>query len=119
MRIQNKNRIHIHISEEIPKLILGNSVRLSQILMNLIGNACKFTENGDIEIKAETVASTNSNTTIKFYVKDTGIGIPKNKLDSIFDEFSQADTIDYKYQGTGLGLPIVKKLLDYLILKSK
>jgi|TARA_R110002110_G_scaffold108598_11_gene271080 signal transduction histidine kinase/ActR/RegA family two-component response regulator len=111
MRIQNKNRIHIHISEGIPKFILGNSVRLSQVLMNLIGNACKFTEDGDINIKVETVASTNSNTTIKFYIKDTGIGIPKNKLDSIFDEFSQANTIDYKYQGTGLGLPIVKKLL--------
>ncbi len=111
MRIQNKNRIHIHISDGIPKFILGNSVRLSQVLMNLIGNACKFTEDGDIYIIAETVASTNSNTTIKFYVRDTGIGIPKNKLESIFNEFSQADTIDYKYQGTGLGLPIVKKLL--------
>ena len=79
--------------------------------MNLIGNACKFTEDGDIYIIAETIATTNTNTTIKFYVKDTGIGIPNNKLESIFDEFSQADSIDYKYQGTGLGLPIVKKLL--------
>ena len=111
MRLQNKNRIHIHISEGIPKFILGNSVRLSQVLMNLIGNACKFTEDGDIYIRAEAVGSKDSNTTIKFYVKDTGIGIPKNKLEFIFDEFSQADTIDYKYQGTGLGLPIVKKLL--------
>jgi signal transduction histidine kinase/tetratricopeptide (TPR) repeat protein len=111
MRIQNKNRIHLHISEGIPKLILGNSVRLSQILMNLIGNACKFTEEGDIYIIAETIQTTDTHTTIKFYVKDTGIGIPKNKLEFIFDEFSQADTIDYKYQGTGLGLPIVKKLL--------
>jgi signal transduction histidine kinase/ActR/RegA family two-component response regulator len=111
MRIQNKNRIHIHISQGIPNFILGNSVRLSQVLMNLIGNACKFTEDGDIYIIAETVCSTNSNTTIKFYVKDTGIGIPKNKLECVFEEFSQADSIDYKYQGTGLGLPIVKKLL--------
>ena len=111
MRLQNKNRIHIHISEQVPNLILGNSVRLSQVLMNLIGNACKFTEDGDIYIIAETIATTNTNTTIKFYVKDTGIGIPNNKLESIFDEFSQADSIDYKYQGTGLGLPIVKKLL--------
>ncbi|MFT5437356.1 MAG: CheY-like chemotaxis protein, partial [Ulvibacter sp.] len=62
-------------------------------------------------IIAETVCSTNSNTTIKFYVKDTGIGIPKNKLECVFEEFSQANSIDYKYQGTGLGLPIVKKLL--------
>ena len=111
MRIQNKNRIHLHISEGIPKFILGNSVRLSQVLMNLIGNACKFTEDGDIYVIVETAEITATNTTIKFYIKDTGIGIPKNKLDCIFDEFSQADTIDYKYQGTGLGLPIVKKLL--------
>jgi CheY-like chemotaxis protein len=79
--------------------------------MNLIGNACKFTEEGDIYVIAETIQTTVNKTTIKFYIKDTGIGIPKNKLDCIFDEFSQADTIDYKYQGTGLGLPIVKKLL--------
>lgn len=111
MRIQNNNRIHLHISEGIPKFILGNSVRLSQVLMNLIGNACKFTEDGDIYIIAETIKTTVNKTTIKFYIKDTGIGIPKNKLNCIFDEFSQADTIDYKYQGTGLGLPIVKKLL--------
>ena len=111
MRLQNKNRIHIHISEGIPKFILGNSVRLSQVLMNLIGNACKFTEDGDIYIIAETIATNEKNTTIKFHIKDTGIGIPINKQESIFDEFSQADSIDYKYQGTGLGLPIVKKLL--------
>ena len=111
MRIQNNNNIHIHISETIPQTIRGNSVRLSQILMNLIGNACKFTENGDIYLIAETTKVTESVAAIKFYIKDTGIGIPIDKQESIFDEFSQADSLDYKYQGTGLGLPIVKKLL--------
>ncbi|RMA65805.1 response regulator [Ulvibacter antarcticus] len=111
MRLQNKNKIHIHISDNIPQFIRGNSVRLSQILMNLIGNACKFTENGDIYIIAETTEVTEMVTAIKFYIKDTGIGIPADKQESVFEEFSQADSINYKYQGTGLGLPIVKKLL--------
>ncbi|WP_175445403.1 response regulator [Ulvibacter litoralis] len=111
MRLQNKNRIHIHISETIPKHVRGNSVRLSQILMNLIGNACKFTEDGDIYLIAETGSETEGKTTIKFYIKDTGIGIPKEKQETIFEEFSQANSINYHYQGTGLGLPIVKKLL--------
>lgn len=111
MRLQNKNRIHIHISEDIPKYISGNSVRLSQILMNLLGNACKFTEDGDIYLIAESMNITDSEATIKFYIKDTGIGIPAEKQESIFEEFSQANSINYNYQGTGLGLPIVKKLL--------
>jgi signal transduction histidine kinase/CheY-like chemotaxis protein len=111
MRLQNKNRIHIHISESIPKYIGGNSVRLSQILMNLLGNACKFTEDGDIYLIAESSGITESSATVKFYLKDTGIGIPKDKQESIFEEFSQANSINYNYQGTGLGLPIVKKLL--------
>jgi signal transduction histidine kinase/ActR/RegA family two-component response regulator len=111
MRLQNKNRIHIHISEAIPKYIRGNSIRLSQILMNLIGNACKFTEEGDIYLIAEVISSTHLKTSIKFYIKDTGIGIPVDKQSSIFEEFSQVDSMNYNYQGTGLGLPIVKKLL--------
>lgn len=111
MRLQNKNNIIIHISENIPQLIEGNSVRLSQILMNLIGNACKFTESGDIYVIAESEEVTDVSATIRFYVKDTGIGIPKEKQETIFEEFSQANSVNYNYQGTGLGLPIVKKLL--------
>lgn len=111
MRLQNKNRIHIHISEAIPNYMRGNSIRLSQILMNLIGNACKFTEEGDIYLIAEVISSTHLITSIKFYIKDTGIGIPADKQSTIFEEFSQVDSTNYNYQGTGLGLPIVKKLL--------
>lgn len=112
MRIQNSNEIHIHISDSVPELIYGNSVRLSQILMNLIGNACKFTEDGNIYIIAETTKQTTDKTGIKFYIRDTGIGIPHEKQERIFEEFSQLDNHNYKYQGTGLGLPIVKKLLQ-------
>jgi len=111
IRLQNNNRIHIHISEAIPKYVSGNSVRLSQVLMNLLGNACKFTEDGDIYLIAESMGITDAKATIKFYIKDTGIGIPIEKQESIFEEFFQANSINYNHQGTGLGLPIVKKLL--------
>ena len=111
MRIQNNNEIHIHISDAVPNQLFGNSVQLSQILMNLIGNACKFTENGHVYIIAETTANSISKSTVKFYVRDSGIGIPKEKQETIFEEFSQLGSGGYKYQGTGLGLPIVKKLL--------
>jgi len=111
MRLQNKNKIHIHISEIIPEYLRGNSIRLSQILMNLLGNACKFTENGEIYLIAETVHRKGTDVAIKFYVKDNGIGIPNDKQELIFEEFSQANSVNYNYQGTGLGLPIVKKLL--------
>ena len=111
MRIQNDNLISINISDDIPELIKGNSVRLSQILMNLISNACKFTENGNVFVKAEVLSLKNKETSIKFTIKDTGIGIAKNKQESIFDEFSQVDSHNYQGNGSGLGLPIVKKLL--------
>jgi signal transduction histidine kinase/ActR/RegA family two-component response regulator len=111
MRLQNNNRIHIIVSEDVPKLLKGNSIRLSQILMNLVGNACKFTENGTIYIKAVPTSINQKITSINFSVQDTGLGIAKEKFSTIFDEFSQLKSINYSYQGTGLGLPIVKKLL--------
>jgi signal transduction histidine kinase/ActR/RegA family two-component response regulator len=111
MRVQNDNSIHIEIDTEIPDRIRGNSVRLSQILMNLIGNACKFTESGKIHVIAELIESDDHNTSIEFSVHDTGIGIPEDKQDEIFEEFSQGESMNYEYQGSGLGLPIVKKLL--------
>ena len=88
-------------------------MRLSQVLMNLISNACKFTENGAITISINSEKIDAKNSTITFIIKDTGIGIAKNKQEGIFDEFSQIDSLDYSYQGTGLGLPIVKKLLAH------
>jgi len=111
MLIQNDNKIHIKISKNIPELIRGDSIHLSQILMNLISNACKFTENGEITIKAETQFTKDSKSSIKFTIKDTGMGIAKDMQDSIFDEFSQVNTHSYNNSGSGLGLPIVKKLL--------
>jgi len=111
MRIQNDNQLEVEISESIPELIRGDAVQLSQILMNLIGNACKFTENGKVLIKATSTPNDGPIITIKFTIKDTGIGIANDKIDSIFDEFSQVDAHNFNNRGSGLGLPIVKKLL--------
>ena len=111
MRVQNDNDIHIEIDTEIPDKIRGNSVRLSQVLMNLIGNACKFTESGKIHVIAELTESDDVSAGIRFSIHDTGVGIPEEKQEEIFEEFSQGESMNYEYQGTGLGLPIVKKLL--------
>ncbi len=111
MRQQNKNNIHINIDENVPEFVKGDATRLSQILMNLVGNACKFTENGDIYIILEASGVRDQKTSIHFTIQDTGIGIPAEKQQSIFDEFSQVSSRHYTYQGTGLGLPIVQKLL--------
>jgi signal transduction histidine kinase/ActR/RegA family two-component response regulator len=112
MRVQHQNEIEVHIEEDIPQLLKGSSVRLSQVLMNLIGNACKFTENGVIQVFAK-ISNTNEKTVLlTFTVRDTGSGIAQSKLYSIFDEFSQIESGNKDFQGTGLGLPIVKKLLE-------
>lgn len=107
----NKNQIELQIDPEIPKNLIGDSMRLSQIMMNLIGNAVKFTEAGIIWIKAQKKKCPNHECYIYFEVGDTGQGIPENKQQEIFEEFSQLQSNNMSYQGTGLGLPIVKKLL--------
>ncbi|MDE0597557.1 MAG: response regulator [Dokdonia donghaensis] len=109
---QNNNKLHLHIDPEVPNELQGDSVRLSQILMNLIGNAIKFNENGNIWVNIHQQARTNDGShSILFVVKDDGIGIPKSSQATIFEEFTQIENKNYNYQGTGLGLPIVKKLL--------
>lgn len=110
-RLQNKNNIHLSIDPDIPANLKGDPVRLSQILMNLVGNAMKFTERGNIWISSVRVEDRDDSAVIKFVIKDDGLGIPLNKQKIIFEEFSQLKSANYNYQGTGLGLPIVKKLL--------
>ncbi len=110
IRIQNDNTIETLYDVQLPHLIKGNSTQLSQILMNLVGNACKFTENGNIkvELKSTTIGDQCK---IEFSVADTGQGIAQNKINQIFEEFAQGESKNNTYQGTGLGLSIVKKLL--------
>ncbi|MDT0676727.1 hybrid sensor histidine kinase/response regulator [Autumnicola musiva] len=111
-RVQNSNKIHMSIDKDIPSYLMGDPVRLSQILMNLVGNAVKFTEMGNIYLSARLEKVKDERCFVYFEVKDDGIGIPENKQAQIFEEFSQLRTANYNYQGTGLGLPIVKKLLE-------
>jgi PAS domain S-box-containing protein len=101
------------IDENIPKLIIGDSHRLNQILVNLIGNALKFTHTGIISIQIKVKEDRSDNCTLEFSVSDTGIGISKNKQKSIFESFNQAysDT-SRKFGGTGLGLAITKNLIE-------
>ena len=112
MRRQNRNVIHVHLANDTPFLLHGNATRLSQILMNLIGNANKFTENGIIDISLITKKIEDDQISLTFAIKDNGEGIAQNKKEYIFEEFKQGASHSYNYQGTGLGLPIVKRLLN-------
>ena len=97
----------------IPKIILGDADRLRQIILNLISNAIKFTSKGKVSINIKIVKENAEEITIEFAVRDTGIGIPENRLPHIFNHFEQAsDEISKQYGGTGLGLSIVKQLVE-------
>lgn len=97
----------------IPKILMGDAVRLRQIILNLIGNAIKFTPQGSVCISIRLINEDAEKVTIEFAIKDTGIGIPENRLGHIFYNFEQAsDEISKEYGGTGLGLSIVKQLVE-------
>lgn len=99
------------IADNVPEILVGDPYRLNQILMNLVGNAIKFTHEGNITIKTEIVEILDDEIKLCFEVIDSGIGIPEDKLAVIFDSFTQASSdTTRKYGGTGLGLTIVKKL---------
>lgn len=101
------------IDHEIPEAVLGDATRLTQILINLISNAIKFTRNGNIKIEVIAEDITAEDATLLFSVRDTGIGIPKEKIAHIFERFTQAESSTTReYGGTGLGLNIVKMLVD-------
>ena len=101
------------IPEEMPVVLSGDAVRLGQILLNLTSNAIKFTELGEIRISLRLVENLEENVVIEFRVKDTGIGIPANKHQKVFDFFEQVtNDTSRRYAGTGLGLSIVKRLVE-------
>ncbi len=105
--------LNVKINPRVPRYVVGDQVRLSQVLTNLIGNAIKFTSKGHVNIKLDLLNQTKKRSSIRFSVEDTGIGIPKNKFDKIFKSFSQAEAnTTRKFGGTGLGLSITKKLLE-------
>jgi signal transduction histidine kinase/Tfp pilus assembly protein PilF/ActR/RegA family two-component response regulator len=111
---QKNNKIHVYIDKKIPETLKGDDVPLSQILINLIGNAVKFTSYGNIWIFLKLITIKDNVASVNFIVKDDGPGIPKEKHEEIFENFSQLDRENNEYQGTGLGLSIVKKLIDLM-----
>ena len=106
-----------HIKPDVPSFAKGDPSRLRQIIVNLVGNAVKFTENGEVSLlcEKETENKEQNSMTLHFAVSDSGIGIPQDKLESIFDVFSQVDTSTTRqYGGTGLGLTIAKQLVGLM-----
>lgn len=104
----------VELESDLPEVIVGDQVRLGQILNNLIGNSIKFTHVGNVKATVKLLEENDQETILQFCVSDTGIGIAKNKKDLIFENFSQAsqDT-SRKYGGTGLGLAITKRLVEH------
>jgi two-component system, sensor histidine kinase and response regulator len=103
------------VAPEVPEIVRGDSSRLRQIVINLVGNAIKFTDVGEVAVKVQVEARDGSAFVCHFTVADTGIGVPEDKRESIFDPFTQADTsTTRKYGGTGLGLTISTRLVGMM-----
>ena len=113
-QVKQKNiSLTYHIAPDVPVALVGDPVRFRQVLINLISNAIKFTPTGEVNVTVSTLDSGDDQLTLRLKVIDTGIGIPENKLRSIFKNFAQADSsTTRKYGGTGLGLSIVNKIVD-------
>jgi len=106
-------KLSYKIDDAVAKTVIGDPVRLKQILLNLTGNAVKFTKEGSIQLMCKVWSGDEGAQTLLFEVKDTGVGIPANSQEKIFDQFAQADSsVTRKYGGTGLGLTITKKLIE-------
>ncbi|GEM_PF-2570254 len=102
-----------NVSPDIPEWVLGDETRITQVIMNLAGNAIKFTTKGSVTIDVTLESKNGDNCKVKFSVKDTGIGIPEDKIDKIFESFGQASAdTTRKFGGTGLGLTISKQLVE-------
>jgi signal transduction histidine kinase/CheY-like chemotaxis protein len=107
--------IILHVSPQVPDLLIGDSVRLRQIILNLVNNSLKFTEAGEVVVTVFLLSSADSKANLRFLVSDTGIGIPQSKQGAIFRAFEQVDvSTTRKYGGTGLGLTICTRLLSLM-----
>jgi len=113
--VDNNIKIHIEFDKSLPEVFHGDQLKISQILINLIGNSIKFTKDGDIWVRVLKVKQNQSFYKIRLEIEDNGIGITKEKQENIFESFSQGSIqINREYGGTGLGLSIVKGLVDIL-----
>lgn len=112
---QKNLSLELHFDKKIPKAIVGDPLRINQILANLISNSLKFTEKGTVTLKISSNSETKTHRIINFSVTDSGIGIPKEKIDDIFKEFSQVySKKNHRFGGTGLGLTISKRLVELM-----
>jgi len=110
-----RNALHFEYDESIPDKLIGDPLKLSQVLINLIGNSVKFTQNGDVYVKVKKLDDTNEKVKLHIEIEDNGVGISKKKQKSIFETFSQGSLqINRKFGGSGLGLSIVKNLLELM-----
>jgi two-component system, sensor histidine kinase and response regulator len=116
LRAQEKGlELLVSTAPDVPIGLIGDPQRLRQILVNLVGNAIKFTERGEVEVRVTNDNGASQPGTLRFAVSDTGIGIPSEKLDAIFDRFTQADgTTTRLFGGTGLGLAISKQFVELM-----
>ena len=117
MKAQGKESLEVlfALSPDVPRFLVGDPLRLGQVLINLTNNAVKFTESGEIVVSTEVVSRDQDRVTLKFSVSDTGIGLTQEQINKLFQAFSQADTsTTRKYGGTGLGLTISKRLVELM-----
>ncbi len=113
VKAQKDVEFDLFLDGEMPDMVIGDQGRLNQILVNLIGNSLKFTNEGEVTVSVKKIEETEDDYTLKFSVKDTGIGIPKDKLETIFERFTQGEESTTRtFGGTGLGLNIVKQLVE-------
>ena len=108
---KNNDVFTVEIDTAIPEFLIGDKLRLSQIIMNLVSNALKFTKNGEVAVTADLKKVEGKINFIEFKIKDTGIGIAKEHQEKVFDKFVQIERKEEDYQGTGLGLSIVSSLV--------
>ncbi|MBT4289162.1 MAG: PAS domain-containing protein, partial [Deltaproteobacteria bacterium] len=116
VRIQEKGlKLIFNTNESIPGMLVGDSLRLGQVLINLANNSVKFTEKGEITVETDLIEKTSEKCTLQFTVKDTGIGLTQKQIGKLFKSFSQADSsTTRKFGGTGLGLTISKRLVELM-----
>lgn len=112
---ENNINFHLQVDKSFNPNIIGDPTKISQIIINLVNNAIKFSKNGDVWLSIHKKSESNTKITLSFEVKDNGIGIPKDKQATIFESFSQGSVeVNRTYGGTGLGLSIVKKIVEIL-----